>query len=314
MKKKRVAQSLILFSLFIFHFSFLLSCASAPRVTLPAVGNEFTLLPEGGNVYLWVNAEEGRPLLDLFSPIDLNNRDVAQVIDRTDRLVAALYPGNGERRFFLAATGNFPQSRANFSFALNRDWRRQNSPSGGSYWYFRPEDIAIAINPDLVRVSDADPIAHFTAQSPPRGFIEFQEGLALAGWMPSSMEFINSFLSNLGVPLQIPAEDFFFGAAQPFTDPEDADYWELVFRIRTPSETHARSLVTLFSVARLFVMSGMVPSEGFIGGTSINPREFASLLFAYLPELNGDFLTIRSNHITIAQMALLFGMFPVYSN
>ncbi|MCL2007743.1 MAG: hypothetical protein FWG77_06610 [Treponema sp.] len=286
------------------------SCASAPRVSIPAPGEESLLLPTGGNVYIVADAITGRPLLDLLSPVDLNHPDIASMIDRTDTMAAALYPASSDRNFFLAALGTFPGTSANFSFLFSRGWRRQSSAGSGSYWFSREENIAISLSSNLIRVSNTDPIANFQTERPPPGLAEFGRGMPLIGWMPSPADFLNGFFTFLGIPIQIPAEEFFFSASQPW--PDEDEYWELLFRIKTPSELHARSILALFTVARLAVFQGMVPSEDFISGISINPREFASLLLANLPERDVDILLLRTNPMTARQMALLFNMFTLY--
>ena len=122
----------------------------------------------------------------------------------------------------------------------------------------------------------------------------------------------------MGIPLQIPAEDFLFGAARTdnFEEP-----WELILKIRTPSASQARSILSLFSIARLFVHSGAAALGGIAQGTSpqnaadlIAPMKIAALLFSNLPEQEEAYLTLRTGGINEEQLALLFGMFQVYSN
>ena len=136
--------------------------------------------------------------------------------------------------------------------------------------------------------------------------------------MPDSSEFINGFLNTMGIPLQIPAEDLFFGAVRL---PETVDahtregLWELVFKIKTPSESNARALLTLFSVARLFFQRGGGAQTGFDEEiTSLSPQEAAALLFANIPEQDGEFLILRVSSLDENRIALLFEMFSVYSD
>ena len=125
------------------------------------------------------------------------------------------------------------------------------------------------------------------------------------------------------IPLQVPAEDLFFGAAGSSSNQASADKekWELVFRIRTASQAQARSLFTLFSMARRFVDEGALTGqhnfrqntlEGY--ASSFSPQEMAALLFANTPEQDGNIMTLRIGPLDETGVALLFSMFSLYSN
>jgi len=285
------------------------SCASAPRVSFQQQENrELSVLPAGARVYLWADAVQGRPLLDAFASVYLAGEGISDILDSTQSAAVAIFPDQNQgRRFFLAASGSYPRAMASFSLFFNRGWRRQRSVTGSSYWFSRNDNIALALGSNLALVSDVDPYENFTFEIPPEGFTEFNRGYALAGWLNDPSDSINTFISNLGIPLQVPAEDLFFGAVSSEAD------WELVFRIRTPSPTHARSLITLFSMARLFILSGPqipLPADDLAMG----PQEAARLLLANTPEQDGDALTLRIGPLSESMIALLFTLFSVYSN
>ena len=309
-------------ALFIFVLLLFASCATAPRVPAPVHDEipELSLLPAGGRLYIWADTVKARPLLDVITIEGFSGRDAAMMLDSTRAAAAVVFPEGQDRRFFLAATGRYPRHRANFSLAFSRAWRRQRGYSGGTYWYSRSNNIAISLGPNLALVSNTDPFEAFARETPPQSFAEFRRGMALAGWMNNPSEPINGFLENLGLPLQIPAEDFFFGAAHSSNGYEenDAAPWELAFRIRAPSEADARSLLILFSTARFFVQM-MIPGEldgAHLSGETgmLSLQEVAMMLFANVPEQDGEFLTLRINSLDPDSMALLFDMFSVYSN
>jgi hypothetical protein len=174
---------------------------------------------------------------------------------------------------------------------------------------------------DLAFVSDADPLERFEKEIPPEGFLEFRRGLALAGWIPNPLKPIGRFFSALGLPIQIPAEDFFFGAARAAADSADTKPWELILKIRTPTAAQARSFLSVFSMAKLLFTRSFSPAgSGFDEDAfssyegPLTPLEAASLLFANQIEQDEDWLTLRMSGLTENRMALLFGMFGVYSN
>jgi hypothetical protein len=294
-----------------------LSCASAPKISSPTDENPLSLLPAGARVYLWADTVKARPLLDVLSFQGVNGKDAAQVLDNTKTAAAAFFSDDGigditdNRQFYIAALGDYPRFSASLSFAFSRNWKKQKSSTGGSYWYSQADNIALALGNNLALVSNTDPLADFSAAASPEGFAAFSRGFALAGWMNDSAESINGFLAAMGIPLQLPAEDFFFGAEKNEAQGSTSALWDLVFKIRTPSAAQARSLLTLFSITRLFVLRA---PDTAAAGEPMSPQQAAALLFANAPELDAEYLTLRMDTLEADKIALLFTMFSIYSN
>ena len=302
---------------------FFISCASAPRASFlgEETGQEISQLPAGARVYLWADTVQARPLLDILSFDGISGKDVAPVLDSTTSATAAIFPDGASRRFFLMALGTYPRIRANISMTFSKGWQKQKSIDGSSFWYSEENDIAVALGPKLALVSNTDPFEDFEVEVPPRGFIEFSRSMALAAWMNDPSTSINNFMDSMGIPLQVPAEDFFFGVEKKpqaqvslsnvSTHNDSPAAWELVFRIRTSSDTQARSLLTLFSLARLFALRGINANESTY---PLSPQGAAALLFANMPEQDGESLILRTGPLHEAGIALLFDMFLLYSN
>ena len=310
-------------------FFLLVSCASAPKtsVSLAENGGELNLLPSGGRVYLWADAVGGRPLLDAISFDGKSTKDASNILDVTSSAAAVFFPeeeANG-RKFFIAALGDYPSFRANFSFALSRAWKKQKSKTGSSYWYSANDGIALSLGSNMALVSNVDPLMNLPSVGnsadnsagnsaelsavvlPPEGFDDFRRSLVLAGWMNDPSESINTFLEAMGIPIKIPAEEFLFGAAKT---PAGSEPWELVFKIKNQSAAQARAILTLFSIARLFVLGGM---EELGSDEPLSRQEIAALLFANTPELDGLYLSLRTGALNEGKIALLFEMFSLYS-
>jgi hypothetical protein len=303
------------YSLFpILVFFLLVSCASAPKISTPVDENALALLPAGARVYLWADIVRARPLLNVLSFQGVSGKNAAQVLDNTKSAALAFFSNDkaGEkdnnRQFFIAALGSYPRFKASLSLTFSKSWKKQKSSTGGNYWYSKADNITLTLGDNLAFVSNTDPLAAFSAATAPEGFAAFNHSFALAGWMNDSAESINVFMASMGIPLQIPAEDFFFGARK-----EDEDLWDLIFKIRTPSATQARSLLSLFSVARLFVMRA-ANAQGGSDGEPMGPQQAAALLFANVPELDDAYLTLRIDSLNANKIALLFNMFSIYSN
>ena len=295
-------------------FVFLASCATAPRASLSRGHADYELsqLPAGARAYIWADVERGRPLLETISFIDLSGRNMTQILDRTGTAAAAIFPEGQDRRFFVAASGNYPGLSANFSLTVNSAWKKQRSVTGNSYWYSQADNIALALGSNLALVSDTDPFEEFRKVNIPRGFSEFRRGMVLAGWLPNPSRQVNNVLATFAIPIHIPAEDFFFGVARV---PADSDPWELVFRIRTASTEQAVALLSLFSMARFFVQRAVVQQGAASAGAfPISPQEIAAMLFAKAPEQNEEFLTLRTGPLDEDRIALLFVMFSLYSD
>ena len=305
------------FNVFLPFLLLLVSCATAPKAPLSIEGPEaeLSLLPAGGKLYIWADTVKSRPLLDVLSFEGKSGKDVERILDLTKSAAAVFFPDQ-ERRFYIAASGNYPSGRANISFAFSKLWKKQKSTSGQSYWFSKTDNIALSLGSKLALVSNVDPYAgvppQFSAEMPPRGFYDFSSALVLSGWMINSAETINPFLELMGIPLQIPAEDFFFGVAEARLDIKP---WELVFKIKTASASHARSLLSLFQVARLFVSRGAEPASTAPGGVALmGPMQAAAVLLANVPEQDGEYLTLRTASLNEGEIALLFNLFSLYSN
>jgi hypothetical protein len=308
-----LCASVRLISVVFVFFIFLASCASSPKISSLVDESGLSLLPAGAKVYLWADTVKARSLLDVLSFQGVNGKDVAQVLDKTKTAAVAFFTDDkdgdttGNRQFYIAALGKYPQFGASLSFAFSKSWKKQKSSTGGSYWYSASDNVALALGADLALVSNTDPLTAFPAASAPVGFAEFNRGFALAGWMNDSAESINVFMASMGIPLQIPAEDFFFGAKN------QAELWDLIFKIRTQSPAQARSLLTLFSIARLFVLRA-ADAGGGDAGEPMSPQQAAALLFANVPELDAEYLTLRMDSLGADKIALLFSMLSIYSN
>jgi hypothetical protein len=276
------------------------SCATSPKQPesfdqLEQMGKAgvFAFLPPGASAYLWVNVKESRSLLEVLSFAGFNAKDAAQVLDRTDTAAAAFF--KGPPRFFFAGLGNYPNLRAGISMTFSSDWTRVKSPSGGGrYWHSPVYGLGLVLGPASALVSGGDPLVpqKLLPAEIPGGFPAFRAPLAAAGWVPKPQEPLNNFLASQKIPIQIPAEDLFFGASAG----RDEGAWELVFRVRTRSVSQARALVTLFALARLAVAGGGSALD------AIRP------LFANLPVQDGDSLTLRSAPMSAEETAALFAV------
>jgi hypothetical protein len=314
----------------------LAACASAPKpVEFPLNGP--LPLDGGAMLYLVVEVPQARPFLDHIYIEGLAEEDAAQIFDRTHYAAAAVFSPDSGKRLQAIAWGNYPSFRAGLAFASAVDWKRQRSPAG-PFWYSADRNISLAFNrgqafaalgPEgggtKIRAEAppaAGPYTRGSGVEVPAGFNAFREGACLALWLENPAEPLGRFLEGLRLPIRIPAEEFLAalvllsspeetpGFAEAAVLPEETagpgasgPRYEIRLRIRAPSETNARSLMTLFSTARLFI------SQAGDAGYS----ELLSLLLARPPEQEGPYLNLRSAPVKEEDIALLFTLFSIYS-
>jgi hypothetical protein len=306
----------------------IVSCSTIPRNTVELARGDFSLLPAGGQLYLWADVIEARVLLESISFDGLSLAQAGIILDRTDTAAAVFFEhgsvGNegssvseARDKFFISLRGRYPTFQAGFSLTFSKDWKKLKSNTGNSYWYSQGFGIGLALDSQLALVSGGDPFSKLpSAQNQqavrlPDGFDEFREryrpqGAVMAGWIPDS-NLINGFLSNFGLPISIPAEDFFFCVLKQKSG--SADAWELVFNMRTASVNQARGLVSVFSLARAFISAFAVP-----GAEKSSLMDFLPNLFANIPEREEATLILKSDSFSTDELSLLFSAISVYSS
>ena len=319
-------------------FTFFVSCATAPKAAavLEDGSPDFSILPSGADLYLWADVKNAEPLIDALSFGGLKGSDASRVVEYTDTVFAALYPENnpdpvspalgGEPRlgsaapsghmgFFLAGIGNYPKSKAGFSMSISRDWKKIKSETGNRYWFSKSHNLGVALGSKLAFVSDGDPFASGSGRNPaPNKFEEFRKVTVLSGWINNPGVSLNRFIESLGIPLQIPAEELYFGVVKIPLSESPANSagmnqkpWELVFKIKTSSAREARSVLSLFTFARMFIPRSAAGGEE--AAFFMSPMEAAALLFTNPPEQDEEFLTLRLPPLNEKRIALLLGMF-----
>jgi hypothetical protein len=277
------------------------SCASGPDLKKARAGREgeFALLAEGALAYFYVDVSAARSLLRNVPLAGMGGGQAAEVLDRTGSAVIALYPG-GERRFLVAARGTYPSTRAGISFAFSPDWKRVRSVTGNRYWRSSKNKLSLVLGPDQALLSDGDPFTPPPGTEAPSGFEEIRRNALLAGWTDTA-EAVNRFIAAMAIPITIPADRILFGI---YAAPRDRTRYEAKLRVQTATVSQARALVSIFSMARLFI-AGVEFSgpEGMV----------AAALFANVPVQEGSDLIITTGLLDAEGITLLFNMFSLYS-
>ena len=294
---------------------FFASCATAPKAgaVLEDGSPDFSVLPPGAAICLWADVEQSRPILQAMSFSGFDGKNAGRIIELTDTAVAAFYPESASRRFFVAGWGDYPKLGSGIAMGFSRDWKKKKSETGKRYWFSKSHNLGVAIGSGLAIASDGDPFGTGLKGDPaPRGYEEFRKPCVLSLWFNDPAVPLTRMLEGMGLPVQIPAEDLFMGVVKGAVNIETNKNWILVFRIRTQSASHARSMLSLVSMARLFMQR--TPQNEKSGSSSMSPQAAAAMLFANPPDQDVDSLIFKTGPIDERSIALLFSMFSLYSN
>jgi hypothetical protein len=284
----------------------LMSCATNPKTTSVRESEDFAVLAPGAMAYFFIDVPRSRPLLGLISLGRFSEKDAVEFLDKTDSAVVAVYPPESGRSFLAAARGKYPSGRIGLSFAFSSAWKKIPSAAGSSYWRSDRNGLSVSLNARRVLVSDGDFLVPSPGVEVPVFFETLRRDALLSGWTDDGGASINRFLTLLEIPLQIPADRILFGVFD-FSEGENGKEYEAFLRIETPSVSHAKGLLAIFSLTRIF-MADLSPVD------EEDPLTLAAALFAHVPTQEDAALIIRTGSLNPQGIALLFTMLSLYSN
>ena len=297
----------------------LISCRSAPQIPetiFPETG--YLPLESGASAYIIVDVTNARPVFDYLNTSLMNNKQFRDIVNRTQLAMGAIffpeYPGDqtisgnvpsmNKLRYQLRAWGRYPSFRAKMAFGSNENWEKYRSgQSRTAYWHSARDRLSVAIDSGQAFVAAAtgespvDPIPVVTEVKIPDGFGEFSEGAVLSCWLEKPDVIVNKKLSEMGLPIELPAEQIFFCLLPD----AEGHYYTANIMIQVPSPTQARALTVIFTLARGFLQ------EANSGGAAL----LASVLFSNPPVLDGRTLYIKTDALGPQEISLLFGLFLI---
>ena len=289
----------------------LLSCQTAPRMPDISLDSGYLPLESGGYVYLLAE-KEALPVLQQLMFNDIDNKQLQQMIDVTQLAAAAVYitpnaaAGAQASRYRLAAWGSYPSSRAKMALNSSKEWKKRRSAvSGSDYWHSPQYGLSITLTGGAALVATAagneeppDPFFPAPGTALPEGFIDFHNGSILSCWLNDPGPVINQKIREMGIPLEIPAQQFFFSLF-----PANDQQYTVDLQIQIASENQARALTIMFTLARNFI-----PPQT---DTSSPTALLQSILFANPPVLDGSNLKITSSPLNVSEITLLLKMFSL---
>jgi len=287
----------------VFLLIFFSSCATGSRAidTFLDSQDDFAALAEGGSIYIYIDMQKARPILEnvpLPGTEGANKKQIEDMFNRTSSAVVAYYPENAPRRFHLAARGSYPSSGANMAFTFNSAWKRQRSEIGANYWRSERDGLSISLRSRRAFVSDGDPFTNPPGASSPAGFDLFRKETAIAGWIEDIASPLNRYLESLELPIQIPAGRTLFALY-----PIENKYFAKL-NLETSSPSQARGLATVMNIARVFI-TAMPQNDQTI---------FIKALFTNSVKYDGNYINIETSPLSETEIAsILLSMLSSYS-
>jgi len=287
-----------------FFFLLFLSCASSPKAPDFSLEQNLPLEP-GGYVYLLAE-KDALPVLSQLGFTNISNIQFQVMLHLTEFVAAAIYM-TPNTHYRLAAWGEYPAARARMALNSSREWKKHRSTVvKANYWHSAQSGVSVAITGGMAlaatspadAVTSIDPYTVAPGTAIPEGFNEFRKEAMLACWLNEPGPAINAKLGEMGIPIELPADQVFVSLY-----PAENQRYTAHLQIRVSSEIQARGLIMVFGIARNF-LPRQVDRDNPIALLS-------SILFANPPEQDGSNLNITTAPLTVHEIALLLKLFAI---
>ena len=293
---------------------FLLSCTTAPKhQDQPPFESGIMPLDKGAVAYVLIDVAGSRPIIDKLSYIPMADKRMQQIIDKTQTAVMAVFMPSSEetRRFQLLSWGDYPASGSSLVFGANKEWiKLRSSLTTPSYWYSEKAQMSVVVKSKQAYVLASmirfprTPIPASEGIKIPNGFSEFGKNAALSCWLSEPAPILRQKLNEMGIPLEIPAEQLFISLF-----PQGDQKYEAQVKISFQHNGQARIVTNLLYIAR----RNYVPPVKDANSSSDqnNAAMMSSLLFANPVVQDGNSLFLKSPPLSVDDIALLFSAFSL---
>ena len=289
----------------------LFSCQSTPKGS-DSFSDEAQFLPlnTGASVYIFANVQEARSILELLPIEELKDKQVKKMLDRTGFAAAAFFPEDSGQRFQLASWGNYPRN-ADIAFALNKNWKKHNSPKGQKYWHSSADKLSIALTSRqafiTASLNDA-PVSPYAASSSslhagieiPEGFNAFRgvnnNRAPLSFWLENPGSLFSNVMNEAGIPIRFPVQQFFLN----LNNAANGQY-EATIRLQFDNISQARGITAILSLASGFDLKQQPNQSQYM--------KIAALLLANPPVQNGRNVDIKTGAMNKDEIMSIFNIF-----
>ena len=279
----------------------LISCQSVPDMSGDFLEDaNFLPLESGASVYILADAREARSVISLLPIQELSEKQVVQILDKTEVFAAALFPQEDGKRYQIAAWGNYPSFQASLALGANKDWQKKRSAAGGNYWHSQGNRLSLAMSSRQVRAvvsadsEPADPVTSSPGMEIPEGFNEFRRNSIFSCWLESPHLVINRIMSDIGLPFNSPVKKLFISLA-----PIQEEKYEASIRLQFDNTSFARAMTVLLNGAYIFLHGN---TDSII----------TSIFFANPPAQNGSNVDIKTAVLDEERIVQLLGLFALF--
>jgi len=277
-------------SLLIALCSLFFSCQTTPHSPESFFDEGIIPLDPGASIYLFADVQHVRPIIGLLNIDELDNKDVKQMINKTNNAMIALFPAESGRRFQIAAWGNYPSSGAGMALSFNKDWKkhrldsksseRTNFTIGNNYWHSGRDRLSLALTSANAYVAawlNETPASPFASGvEMPEGFNLFGSEASLSCWVNNPGPIFQKIFSDIGAPIRVPVDQLFLKL-----DSVSNDNYEATVRLVFDTPAYARTVAAILGFARNF--------------SSADPEmQIVMLFLANPPVQNGNNVDIKT--------------------
>ena len=210
------------FSIFLF---FLLLCTPIAAETaemddlyeVPEIvvyGEGFISLDKDAFVYALVDTKIMRPIIDIIPVNQLKSWQAAQIINRTEIALAALFTNDTGRYFQVVGFGSYPNLVMNVALALDKNWKYLFS-GDDHYWYSDTNKLSVSLDSEEVNIvawrrTRLNPTYEEPGVKMPEGFVAFRhrsgETAPLSLWMENHDSILDRMFYGEGIAINLPIE------------------------------------------------------------------------------------------------------------
>ena len=282
----------------------LLSCQTSPKNIGEVLETGFLPLDNDAVIYIYADVQNALPIMEIFSIIPMNDKQFVKILDKTQSAVIAVFQPNAVKNLQLAAWGKFPSTGAKMAMGSNKNWKKMRTTEGDIYWHSAADKLSVALDSRQANVLSIN--ANAAADAPTEPFFKAPginvpigfdtKGAAVACWLAEPGAYINNKINEMGLPLEIPAEQLFISLY-----PAAGQKYRMNIALILPSASQARGIASMLNIARGFYK----PDE------SNSMSSFLDILLSNHSVAEGSSINISVNNMEVNEIALLFKLFSL---
>ena len=214
-------------------------------------GEGFVSLDKDAFVYALVDTKIMRPIIDIIPVNQLKSWEAAQIIDRTEIALAAIFTNDTGRYFQVVGFGSYPHIVMNVALAIDKNWKYLLS-GDDHYWYSDTNKLSVSLDSEEVNIvawrrTRVNPAYEEPGVKLPEGFVAFRhrygEPAPLSLWMENQDSILGRMLNGEGIAMNHPIERLYLNL---YHVEDNVFQIELMLQIGSPffSENFVMSLTS----------------------------------------------------------------------